>query len=68
MYLQLQQTGNFRSPRPSPQSSPSPVGRNSAPCSPGVPSPLPNEYHILNNQQAQFQQHFEKLSVVSYFQ
>nr|XP_023018557.1 CREB-regulated transcription coactivator 1-like [Leptinotarsa decemlineata] len=42
----LQQTADYRSPRPSPQSSPSPGGRHSAPCSPGAPSPLPNEFHI----------------------
>ncbi|CAH1163601.1 unnamed protein product [Phaedon cochleariae] len=60
----LQQAA-YRSPRPSPQSSPSPVGRHSAPCSPGAPSPLPNEFHNLLNQQAtQFQQHFEQLSVL----
>ncbi|KAJ8935397.1 hypothetical protein NQ314_012815 [Rhamnusium bicolor] len=60
----LQQTAGYRSPRPSPQSSPSPGGRHSAPCSPGAPSPLPNDYHMFN-QQANFQQHFEQLSMVS---
>ncbi|XP_072379720.1 uncharacterized protein Crtc isoform X2 [Diabrotica undecimpunctata] len=59
----LQQAGPYRSPRPSPQSSPSP-GRHSAPCSPGATSPLPNEYHILNQQTSQFQQHFEQLSML----
>ncbi|CAG9830157.1 unnamed protein product [Diabrotica balteata] len=60
---ELQQAGPYRSPRPSPQSSPSP-GRHSAPCSPGATSPLPNEYHILNQQTSQFQQHFEQLSML----
>ncbi|CAG9862051.1 unnamed protein product [Phyllotreta striolata] len=60
----LQQTGGYRSPRPSPQSSPSP-GRHSAPCSPGAQSPLPNEYYLLNQQtHHQFQQDFEQLSML----
>ncbi|XP_056632757.1 CREB-regulated transcription coactivator 1 isoform X5 [Diorhabda carinulata] len=59
----LQQTGAYRSPRPSPQSSPSP-GRHSAPCSPGATSPLPNEYHVINQPTSQFQQHFEQLSML----
>ncbi|KAJ8958650.1 hypothetical protein NQ318_016375 [Aromia moschata] len=61
----LQQAAGYRSPRPSPQSSPSPGGRHSAPCSPGAPSPLPNDYHIFNQHQASFQQQFEHLSMVS---
>lgn len=51
--------------RPSPQSSPSLGGRHSAPCSPGAPSPLPNDYIFNNHHVAQFQQHFSELSVVS---
>lgn len=52
----------YRSPRPSPQPSPTLGGRHSAPCSPGEPSPLSNDYHI-QNQNMQFQQHFEQLTV-----
>ncbi|XP_044265883.1 CREB-regulated transcription coactivator 1-like isoform X2 [Tribolium madens] len=61
----LPQASGYRSPRPSPQSSPSLGGRHSAPCSPGAPSPLPNDYNnIFNQHQAnQFQQHFEQLSM-----
>ncbi|XP_044745650.1 CREB-regulated transcription coactivator 1-like isoform X3 [Coccinella septempunctata] len=57
--------GTYRS-RPSPHSSPSPGGRHSAPCSPGAPSPLSNDYHSLfSPQQAtQFQQNFEQLSML----
>ncbi|KAF2884678.1 hypothetical protein ILUMI_21475 [Ignelater luminosus] len=59
----LQQPG-YRSPRPSPQSSPG-LGHHSAPCSPGAPSPLSNDYHLLNQHQAnQLQQHFEQFSMV----
>ncbi|EFA06486.2 CREB-regulated transcription coactivator 1-like Protein [Tribolium castaneum] len=62
----LPQASGYRSPRPSPQSSPSLGGRHSAPCSPGAPSPLPNDYNnIFNQHQAtQFQQHFEQLSML----
>lgn len=60
----LQQTAGYRSPRPSPQSSPSPGDRHSAPCSPGAPSPLPNDYNIFNQHQVNFQQHFEQLSMM----
>lgn len=63
--LQLQQVAGYRSPRPSPQSSPSLGGRHSAPCSPGAPSPLPNEYVFNSHQTAQLQQHFEQFSMVS---
>ncbi|XP_068892982.1 CREB-regulated transcription coactivator 1 isoform X5 [Tenebrio molitor] len=60
----LPQASGYRSPRPSPQSSPSLGGRHSAPCSPGAPSPLPSDYNIFNQHQAnQFQQHFEQLSM-----
>ncbi|XP_045470995.1 CREB-regulated transcription coactivator 2 isoform X7 [Harmonia axyridis] len=57
--------GTYRS-RPSPHSSPSPGGRHSAPCSPGAPSPLSNDYHnLFSPQQAtQFQQNFEQLSML----
>ncbi|KAL3288878.1 hypothetical protein HHI36_003324 [Cryptolaemus montrouzieri] len=59
------QPGTYRSPRPSPQSSPSLGGRHSAPCSPGAPSPLSNEYHNLfsPHQTNQFHQNFEQLSM-----
>nr|CAH7744092.1 unnamed protein product [Callosobruchus chinensis] len=62
-------TGAYRSPRPSPQNSPSPGGgRHSGPCSPagGAASPLPTtaDYHALSQQAAQFQQHFEQLSMM----
>ncbi|KAH0814045.1 hypothetical protein GEV33_008745 [Tenebrio molitor] len=61
----LPQASGYRSPRPSPQSSPSLGGRHSAPCSPGAPSPLPSDYNIFNQHQAnQFQQHFEQLSML----
>lgn len=61
----MQQTSSYRSPRPSPQSSPSLGGQHSAPCSPGAPSPQTNDYNIFTPQQAtQFQQHFEQLSMV----
>ncbi|XP_018577771.1 CREB-regulated transcription coactivator 1 isoform X2 [Anoplophora glabripennis] len=60
----LQQTAGYRSPRPSPQSSPSPGDCHSAPCSPGAPSPLPNNYNIFNQHQVNFQQHFEQLSMM----
>ncbi|XP_060530278.1 CREB-regulated transcription coactivator 1 isoform X2 [Cylas formicarius] len=60
--LQQLQTDGYRSPRPSPQSSPSLGGRHSAPCSPGAPSPLSNDYHI-QHQSMPFQQHFEQLTV-----
>ncbi|XP_065168770.1 CREB-regulated transcription coactivator 1 isoform X1 [Atheta coriaria] len=63
----LQQVAGYRSPRPSPQSSPSLGGRHSAPCSPGAPSPLsplPNDYQLYNQHQAaQLQQHFEQISM-----
>ncbi|CAH1954981.1 unnamed protein product [Acanthoscelides obtectus] len=62
-------TGAYRSPRPSPQNSPSPGGgRSPGPCSPGggSASPLPTtaDYHALSQQAAQFQQHFEQLSMM----
>ncbi|VEN39181.1 unnamed protein product [Callosobruchus maculatus] len=62
-------SGAYRSPRPSPQNSPSPGGgRHSGPCSPsgGAASPLPTtaDYHALSQQAAQFQQHFEQLSMM----
>lgn len=64
----LQQVAGYRSPRPSPQSSPSLGGRHSAPCSPGAPSPLsplPNDYQLYNQHQAaQLQQHFEQISMM----
>lgn len=60
--VQLTQMDGYRSPRPSPQPSPTLGGRHSAPCSPGEPSPLQNDYH-LHNQNMQFQQHFEQLTV-----
>ncbi|KAL1501962.1 hypothetical protein ABEB36_007183 [Hypothenemus hampei] len=53
---------DYRNSRPSPQPSPTLGGRHSAPCSPGEPSPLQNDYHI-HNQTMQFQQHFEQLTV-----
>ncbi|CAH1126712.1 unnamed protein product [Ceutorhynchus assimilis] len=58
-----QMDGGYRSPRPSPQPSPTLGGRHSAPCSPGEPSPLQNDYHNIHNQNMQFQQHFEQLTV-----
>uniref|UniRef100_A0A1Y1L5R4 Transducer of regulated CREB activity N-terminal domain-containing protein n=1 Tax=Photinus pyralis TaxID=7054 RepID=A0A1Y1L5R4_PHOPY len=58
----LQQPG-YRSPRPSPQSSPG-VGHHSAPCSPGAPSPLSNDYLLNQHQANQLQQHFEQFSMV----
>ncbi|XP_076267748.1 CREB-regulated transcription coactivator isoform X4 [Rhynchophorus ferrugineus] len=58
----LTQIDGYRSPRPSPQPSPTLGGRHSAPCSPGEPNSLPNDYH-LQNQNIQFQQHFEQLTV-----
>ncbi|KAK9874051.1 hypothetical protein WA026_002409 [Henosepilachna vigintioctopunctata] len=60
------QHGTYRSPRPSPQSSPSLGGRHSAPCSPGAPSPLSNDYHNLmgTHQATQFQHTFEQLSML----
>ncbi|XP_050295989.1 CREB-regulated transcription coactivator 1-like isoform X2 [Anthonomus grandis grandis] len=61
--VQLPQMDNYRSSqRPSPQPSPTLGGRHSAPCSPGEPSPIANDYHI-HNQSIQFQQHFEQLTV-----
>ncbi|XP_031338709.1 CREB-regulated transcription coactivator 1 isoform X2 [Photinus pyralis] len=57
----LQQPG-YRSPRPSPQSSPG-VGHHSAPCSPGAPSPLSNDYLLNQHQANQLQQHFEQFSM-----
>ncbi|ENN70207.1 hypothetical protein YQE_12993, partial [Dendroctonus ponderosae] len=62
--VQLPQMDGYRSSRPSPQPSPTLGGRHSAPCSPGEPSPLQNDYHI-HSQNMQFQQHFEQLTVVS---
>ncbi|KAH1000770.1 hypothetical protein HUJ04_013063 [Dendroctonus ponderosae] len=60
--VQLPQMDGYRSSRPSPQPSPTLGGRHSAPCSPGEPSPLQNDYHI-HSQNMQFQQHFEQLTV-----
>ncbi|XP_071053275.1 CREB-regulated transcription coactivator 1 isoform X4 [Onthophagus taurus] len=57
----LQQAG-YRSNRPSPQSSPGLGGHHSAPCSPGAPSPLSNDYSIFSP--AQLQQHFEQFSMM----
>nr|XP_022913728.1 CREB-regulated transcription coactivator 1 isoform X3 [Onthophagus taurus] len=51
----------YRSNRPSPQSSPGLGGHHSAPCSPGAPSPLSNDYSIFSP--AQLQQHFEQFSM-----
>ncbi|KRT81028.1 hypothetical protein AMK59_5473, partial [Oryctes borbonicus] len=59
----LQQVAGYRSPRPSPQSSPGLGGHHSAPCSPGAPSPLPNDFQLFN-QAAQLQQHFEQFSMM----
>lgn len=61
-FKQLSQMDGYRSPRPSPQPSPTLGGRHSAPCSPGEPTSLQNDYHLHN---MQFQQHFEQLTVVS---
>ncbi|XP_066156703.1 CREB-regulated transcription coactivator 1-like isoform X6 [Euwallacea fornicatus] len=58
--VQLPQMDGYRSPRPSPQPSPTLGGRHSAPCSPGEPSPLQNDYHI-HNPPMPF--HFEQLTV-----
>ncbi|KAF5280402.1 hypothetical protein FQR65_LT03211 [Abscondita terminalis] len=59
----LQKPAGYRSPRPSPQSSPG-LGHHSAPCSPGAPSPLSNDYLLNQHQANQLQQHFEQFSMV----
>ncbi|KAF5281770.1 hypothetical protein FQA39_LY17701 [Lamprigera yunnana] len=58
----LQKPAGYRSPRPSPQSSPG-LGHHSAPCSPGAPSPLSNDYLLTQHQANQLQQHFEQFSM-----
>ncbi|CAH0550144.1 unnamed protein product [Brassicogethes aeneus] len=61
----LHQAAGYRSPRPSPQSSPSLGGRHSAPCSPGAPSPLPNEFNIFNpTPNCVIQQQMDQLSML----